>query len=152
MLLEFGVVSKRYRRATGEHKVVITNRAQAESFATQVGFGGAKQAKLTTILGSMPVCAGMDADHVPALAAFIRTHAGGSWADRDWLNRHNIDRMQRWRMRGAEILSHIADSDVRAIATELTDGRFYYAKSHPSPKPACNRRTAFASTPKIMPS
>ena len=128
MLLEFGVVSKRYRHATGEHKVVITNRAQAESFATQVGFGGAKQAKLTTILGSMPVCAGMDADHVPGLAAFIRTHAGGSWADRDWLNRHNIDRMQRWRTRGAEILSHIADSDVRAIATELTDGRFYYAK------------------------
>ena len=128
MLLEFGVVSKRYRHATGEHKVAITNRARAESFATQVGFGGAKQAKLTTILGSMPVCAGTDADRVPGLAAFIRMHAGGSWADRDWLNRHNIDRMQRWRTRSAEILSHIADSDVRAIATEFTDGRFYYAK------------------------
>ena len=128
MLLEFGVVSKRYRHATGEHKVAITNRAHAESFATQVGFGGAKQAKLTTILTSIPVCAGMDSDHVPGLAPFIRTHAGGSWADRDWLHRHNVDRIQRWRTRGAEILSHIADSDVRAIAAELTDGRFYYAK------------------------
>ncbi|OCB28435.1 DNA gyrase subunit A [Mycobacterium malmoense] len=128
LLLEFGVVSRRYRHAVGEHKVVITNRAQAEMFATQIGFGGAKQAKLTTILTAMPVCAGRDGDHVPGLATFIRKHGGGSWADRDWLNRHNIDRIQRWRTRGAEILSHIADPDVRAIAADLTDGRFYYAR------------------------
>ncbi|HTY32273.1 intein-containing DNA gyrase subunit A [Mycobacterium sp.] len=128
MLLEFGVVSKRYRYVVGEHKVVITNRAQAETFATQVGFGGAKQAKLRAILGSMPVYAGMDTDHVPGLGAFIRTHAGGSRADRDWLKRHNVDRIQRWRTRGDEILAHIADPDVRAIATDLTDGRFYYAR------------------------
>ncbi len=128
MLLEFGVVSRRYRHAVGEHKVVITNRAQAEMFAARVGFGGAKQTKLTTILGSMPPCAGMDSDHVPGLAAFIRKHAGGSWANRDWLNRHNVDRIQRWRTRGGEILARIADPDVRAIATDLTDGRFYYAR------------------------
>ncbi|OBG58627.1 intein-containing DNA gyrase subunit A [Mycobacterium sp. E3339] len=128
MLLEFGVVSKRYRFAVGEYKVVVTNRAQAELFATRIGFGGAKQAKLTRILAAMPACAGRDADHVPGLAAFIRKHAGGRWIDRDWLNRHNIDRIQRWRDRGAEILAHIADPDVRAIATDLTDGRFYYAR------------------------
>ena len=128
MLLEFGVVSRRYRMAVGEHKVVITNRAQAETFAAQIGFGGAKQTKLTKILYAMPPCAGMDTDHVPGLAAFIRKHAGGSWSDRDWLNRHNVDRIQRWRTRGAEILGHIADPDVRAITTDLTDGRFYYAR------------------------
>ncbi len=128
MLLEFGVVSKHYRHAVGEHKVVITNRAQAELFANQIGFGGAKQAKLTAILAAMPPYAGTDHDHVPGLAGFIRAHAGGSWADRDWLNRHSIDRIQRWRTRGAEILAHITDPDVRAIATELTDGRFYYAR------------------------
>lgn len=128
LLLEFGVISRQYLHATGEYKVVITNRSQAEIFASEIGFGGAKQAKLTAILGSMPTCAGMDGDHVPGLAAFIRAHAGGTWADRDWLNRHNVDRIQRWRTGGAEILSHIADPDVRAIATDLTDGRFYYAK------------------------
>ncbi len=128
MLLEFGVVSKCYRQAVGEHKVVITNRAQAELFATQIGFGGAKQTKLTGILGSMPSCAGRDDDYVPGLATFIRKHAGGSRADRDWLNRNNVDRIQRWRTRGDEILAHIADPDVRAIATDLTDGRLYYAK------------------------
>ena len=40
MLLEFGVVSRRYRHTVGEHKVVITSRAQAGLFASQVGFGG----------------------------------------------------------------------------------------------------------------
>ncbi|HXA11991.1 MAG TPA: DNA gyrase subunit A, partial [Mycobacterium sp.] len=69
-----------------------------------------------------------DRDHVPGLATFIREHAGGSWADREWLQRHNVDRIQRWRRRRAVILAHIADPDVRAIATELTDDRFYYAR------------------------
>ncbi|WP_374023651.1 intein-containing DNA gyrase subunit A [Mycobacterium sp. HNNTM2301] len=128
MLLEFGVVSKRYRFAVGEHKVVITNRAQAEMFASQIGFGGAKQAKLTGILAAMPVCAGWDDDHVPGLATFIRKHCGSRWVDKDWLNRHNVDRIQRWRTGANEILSRIADPDVRAIATDLTDGRFYYAR------------------------
>jgi DNA gyrase subunit A len=128
MLLEFGVISRRYRHAVGEYKVVITNRAQAELFASRVGFGGAKQGKLVDILSTMPPCAGMDGDHVPGLGRFIRNHCGSRWVDKDWLNRHNVDRIERWRTRGAEILSHIADPDVRAIATDLTDGRFYYAK------------------------
>src|SRR5882757_687748 len=64
MLLEFGVVSKRYRHSVGEYKVVITNRAQAESFAAQVGFGGAKQDKLREILSALPETArGLDTDH-----------------------------------------------------------------------------------------
>uniref|UniRef100_UPI003F945210 intein-containing DNA gyrase subunit A n=1 Tax=Mycobacterium sp. TaxID=1785 RepID=UPI003F945210 len=128
MLLEFGVVSKRYRHAVGEYKVVIANRVQAELFATQVGFGGAKQTKLTKILSSMPPCAGMDSDHVPGLARFIRRHCGSRRVDKEWLHKHNIDRLSRWRRDCAKILSRIADPDVRAIATELTDGRFYYAK------------------------
>lgn len=128
MLLEFGVVSRRYRHAVGEHKVVVTNRAHAELFASQVGFGGAKQDKLVGILSAMPPCAGRDNDHVPGLAQFIRKHCGSRWVDKDWLNRHNIDRLSRWRRDGEQILSRIADPDVRAIATELTDGRFYYAK------------------------
>ncbi|BCO60056.1 MULTISPECIES: intein-containing DNA gyrase subunit A [Mycobacterium avium complex (MAC)] len=128
MLLEFGVISRRYRHAVGEHKVVITNRAQAELFAGQIGFGGAKQQKLVGILAAMPPCAGLDTDHVPGLGKFIREHCGSRWVDKDWLNRHNIDRLSRWQRDGEQILSRIADPDVRAIASELTDGRFYYAR------------------------
>jgi len=128
LLLEFGIISRRYLHATGEHKVVITNRGHAEAFVTQIGFGGAKQEKLTKILSDLPdVAAGLDGDHVPGLAAFIRSHSGGRWTDKEWLRKHNVDRLSRWQRSGAEILSHIADPDVRAVASELTDGRFYYA-------------------------
>ncbi|OOK76114.1 DNA gyrase subunit A domain protein [Mycobacterium kansasii] len=54
MLLEFGVISRRYLHAAGEYKVVITDRAQAELFAKQIGFGGAKQTELSKILAAMP--------------------------------------------------------------------------------------------------
>ncbi|QZT62910.1 intein-containing DNA gyrase subunit A [Mycolicibacterium austroafricanum] len=129
MLLEFGVISRRYLHATGEHKVVITNRASAEAFCTRIGFGGAKQRKLQRLLSDLPErAAGLDGDHVPGLAAFIRRESGGKWVDKEWLRKHNIDRLSRWRRDGSEILSRIADPDVRAIATELTDGRFYYAE------------------------
>jgi len=129
MLLEFGVVSRRYRHATGEYQVVITNRAQACTFAAQVGFGGAKQRELTGLLAALPArAAGSDSDRVPGLARFIRTHSGGRWTDREWLRKHTIDNVQRWRRDGEEILGRIADADVRAIASELTDGRFHYAR------------------------
>jgi DNA gyrase subunit A len=129
MLLEFGVISRRYLHATGEHKVVITNRAQAELFAAQIGFGGRKQSKLTELLAALPDRAGgLDSDHVPGLASFIRAHSGGRWVDKEWLRKHNVDRLSRWQRDSAEILGHIADPDVRSIASELTDGRFYYAR------------------------
>ena len=129
MLLEFGVISRRYLHATGEHKVVMTNRAHAELFASQIGFGGTKQAKLVALLDALPPKAsGLDTDYVPSLATFIRAHGGGGWAEKEWLRKHNIDRMSRWQRDGAEILSRIADPYVRAIATDLTNGRFYYAR------------------------
>ncbi|UXA18170.1 intein-containing DNA gyrase subunit A [Mycobacterium sp. SMC-4] len=128
MLLEFGVVSRRYRHAVGEYKVVLTNRAQAELFAAQIGFGGAKQDKLLQILADLPKeAAGLDRDFVPGLARFIRQHGGGRWVDKEWLRKHNIDRISRWKRDSDEILGHIADPEVRAVAKELTDGRFYYA-------------------------
>ena len=129
MLLEFGVIARRYLHASGEYKVVITNRAQAEVFGAQIGFGGAKQRKLVDLLAALPArAAGSDTDRVPGLARFIRQHCGSSWADKEWLRKHNIDGVQRWRRDGAEILSHIADPEVRAIASDLTDGRFYFAE------------------------
>ncbi|OBA87275.1 DNA gyrase subunit A [Mycobacteriaceae bacterium 1482268.1] len=129
MLLEFGVISRRYLHATGEHKVVITNRGHAELFASQIGFGGTKQTKLLALLQMLPTKgAGLDGDHVPGLAEFIRKHCGSRWVDKEWLRKHNIDRLFRWKRDGAEILSRIANPDVCAIASDLTDGRFYYAR------------------------
>ncbi|PRC62913.1 hypothetical protein C6A85_00550, partial [Mycobacterium sp. ITM-2017-0098] len=66
-------------------------------FAAQIGFGGRKQTKLLELLAALPErAAGMDGDPVPGLAAFIRAHSGGSWVDKEWLRKHNIDRQSRW--------------------------------------------------------
>ncbi|RFD27235.1 DNA gyrase subunit A [Mycobacterium uberis] len=128
MLLEFGVVSERYRHTNGECEIIITNRTQVEMFATQVGFGGTKQTKLIKILDSMPPHTGIDTDHVPGLANFIRKHCvSNHWVDKKWFNQRGINHIQRWHTNSTEILSHIVDPDVHAIVTDLTDGRFYYA-------------------------
>src|SRR4051794_38962659 len=69
LLLEFGVVSRRCLHASGEHKVVVTNRRDARLFAVRVGFLGGKQDKLTAILGDgVPNSTAMSSDHVPGLA------------------------------------------------------------------------------------
>ncbi|MGH3902661.1 MAG: intein-containing DNA gyrase subunit A [Pseudonocardiaceae bacterium] len=129
LLLEFGIVSRRYAHASGEHKVVITNRRDAVLFGTRVGFIGAKQQKLSTILtGGCARSRSMSRDHVPGLGTFLRAHGASSPADRAWLAVHNVDRIERWEDRRNEILSHVDSVDARAIAEELTDGRFYYAE------------------------
>jgi DNA gyrase subunit A len=128
LLLEFGVVGKRSVHATGEHKVVVTNRRDAWAFATRIGFIGAKQDRAMAILRALPLeSRSSSGDHVPGLAAFLRRHGDGTAVDRQWLAKHNIDRIERWEQRREQILSHVADPDARAIADELTDGRFYYA-------------------------
>ena len=64
----------------------------------------------------------------PACRHLSVSTAAVAGLDKEWLRKHNVDRVSRWQRDHAEILSHIADPDVRAIATDLTDGRFYYAK------------------------
>ncbi len=128
LLLEFGVVSRRYLHATGEFKVVVTNRRDARLFSTRIGFLGVKQGKLASILGDDVIRSrSLSSDHVPGLAAFLRKHGASKDADRYWLARNNVDRIERWEQRAEEIFSHVDDPDARAIARELTDGRFYFA-------------------------
>ncbi|MDN5858460.1 MAG: intein-containing DNA gyrase subunit A [Pseudonocardia sp.] len=129
LLLEFGIVSRRSLHATGEHKVVITNRRDARLFAQRVGFLGSKQTKLTGILGQgVPRTTSPSRDHVPGLAAFLCEHGATDDANRYWLRKNNVDRIERWEHRAEEILAHLTDPDARAIAQELAGGRFYYAE------------------------
>jgi DNA gyrase subunit A len=129
LLLEFGVVSRLCRNANGETKVVITNRRDARLFARNVGFLGAKQAKLDAELARVPrESRALSRDHVPYVAPFIRSESGGSWVDRDWLRRHNVDRIERWEQGGTAIMERIASSDVKAVVAPLVTGDYYYAE------------------------
>ncbi|MFI6029190.1 intein-containing DNA gyrase subunit A [Amycolatopsis magusensis] len=129
LLLEFGVVAKLVRYEHGERKVVVTNRRDARLFATRVSFHGAKQAKLERILDALPVDSrSMSSDHVPYVGEFLRAHGATSRTDRDWLRRHNVDRVERWENRREEISSHITDAAALSVVEPLVDGRFYYAE------------------------
>jgi DNA gyrase subunit A len=129
LLLEFGIVSRLCRYAKGEIKVVITNRRDARLFARNVGFLGAKQAKLDRELAQVPKeSSALSSDHVPGVAAYIRSDCGSRWADKDWLRRHNVDRIERWEQRGTAIMERIASDEVKAVVDPLVSGDYYYAE------------------------
>jgi len=129
LLLEFGVVSRLCRYAKGELKVVITNRRDARRFFLDVGFLGAKQKKLKGLLAEIPrESSALSHDHVPYVADYIRTDCGSRWVDKDWLRRHNVDRVERWEQGGAAIMDRIASEEVRAVVEPLVTGDYYYGE------------------------
>ncbi|MGI8532037.1 MAG: intein-containing DNA gyrase subunit A, partial [Geodermatophilaceae bacterium] len=128
LLLEFGVVARLCRYDGGEIKVVITNRRDAGLFATRVGFLGRKQVKLLVELAAVPATSSaLSSDHVPFVGAFLREHGANRWTERDWLRRHNVDRVERWEHDREEILGRIT-AEAAAVVEPLVDGRFYYAQ------------------------
>jgi DNA gyrase subunit A len=129
LLLEFGVVSRLCRYAKGEVKVVLTNRRDARLFARNVGFLGAKQAKLDRELAQAPHARrARSHDHVPFVAEYIRSDSGSRWSDSDWLRRHNVDRVERWETGGTAILERIASDEVKSVVAPLVGGEYYYAR------------------------
>ncbi|WP_019810999.1 intein-containing DNA gyrase subunit A [Saccharomonospora halophila] len=129
LLLEFGVVAKQVRYDSGEYKVVITNRRDARLFATRIGFDGTKQDKLETVLAEIPHDSrSLSSDHVPFVGEYIRGHGARWWTERDWLRRHNVDRVARWETRRDEIAARITEPDVLDVVEPLVDGRYYYAE------------------------
>jgi DNA gyrase subunit A len=129
LLLEFGVISRLSRSARGEIKVVLTNRRDARLFAERVGFFGAKQSKLEQALASIPLASrALSHDHVPHLSGYIRSEGGSNYAERDWLRRHNVDRIERWENSSTAILERISSQEVRDVVAPLVSGDYYYAK------------------------
>lgn len=129
LLLEFGVISRQTRYDNGEIKVVVTNRRDARIFAAQVGFLGRKQAKLDAELAQVPASStALSNDHVPLVGEFIREHGAQRWTERNWLRRHNVDRVERWERDRDEIAARITNTEVLDVVEPLVDGRFYYAE------------------------
>ncbi|HKQ58120.1 MAG TPA: DNA gyrase subunit A [Candidatus Eisenbacteria bacterium] len=128
LLLEFGVVSRICRYENGEFKVVITNRRDGRQFARAVGFLGWKQEKLEADLATIPVASrALSHDHVPFLAGYVRSHAR-SGKNREWLTKHNVDRIERWEQGGTAILERIEQDEVRVVAERLANADYYYAE------------------------
>jgi len=126
LLLEFGIISKLSRYADGEVKVCLTNWREISKFADNVGFFGVKQVKLSLELDGQPeTTTALSRDAIPYLSDYLRAEAGRGGLE--WLKKHNIDRVERWERGGEDILEHIADPDVRRLASQLVEHGFYYA-------------------------
>jgi DNA gyrase subunit A len=129
LLLEFGVVSRLSVSMRGEIKVVITNRRDARLFADRVGFFATKQLKLERSLAQIPIASrALSHDHVPHLAGYIRADGAETYAERDWLKRHNVDRIERWEQGSTAILERISSQEVRDVIAPLVSGDYYYAE------------------------
>jgi DNA gyrase subunit A len=129
LLLEFGVISRICSFANGEWKVVITNRREARLFATRIGFLDRKQYRLLAQLDRVPRSStALSSDHVPFIADYLRADGGLRYVDRDWLARHNIDRVERWDRDRHSIWSHVTSEEARRVVEPLVDGRYYYAE------------------------
>jgi DNA gyrase subunit A len=129
LLLEFGVVSRICRYAKGEFKVVISNRRDARLFSNRVGFLGRKQKKLERDLETIPESSrALSRDFVPYVAGYIRSEGASRWIHRDWLRRHNVDRIERWEGRATAILERIESDEVRSVVEPLVSGDYFYAR------------------------
>ncbi|MBA3690737.1 MAG: DNA gyrase subunit A, partial [Actinobacteria bacterium] len=129
LLLEFGVVSRVSLAPIGEWKVVVCNRRDARLFAARVGFWGVKQDRLVAQLARVPEgSSAMSSDHVPHLAGYLRSEGATRFTDRDWLRRHNVDRIERWERDRSELLEHITEAEALATAEPLVSGDHFYAE------------------------
>ncbi|MDQ4024300.1 MAG: DNA gyrase subunit A, partial [Actinomycetota bacterium] len=64
-------------------------------------------------------------------ASYVRAEGAVSWRDREWLVKHNVDRIERWERDREQILSKITSPEVRKVVEPLVDGRYYYARLAP---------------------
>jgi DNA gyrase subunit A len=129
LLLEFGVVSRQCRHASGEYKVYIGNRRDARLFATRIGFLGRKQEKLLRDLHTVPTqSSAMSSDHVPFVADYLRSAGPRQGASASWLRYHNLDRIERWERDRDLIWAHLGNDEARRVVEPLVDGKYYYAE------------------------
>jgi DNA gyrase subunit A len=126
LLLEFGVMSAVRYSPSEEIRVVVNNRRNTRLFASRVGFLGTEQALLLRRLSAIPISSrAMSRDHIPFLAEYVREECGRG--GKEWLKKHNIDRIERWERYGETILSKIGSEEVKAVIRPLVESGYYYA-------------------------
>ncbi|MCU1673581.1 MAG: topoisomerase [Frankiales bacterium] len=132
LLLEFGVVATRraYSRASGsvEWRLIVSGLRNIRTFAQNVGFLSTKQARLAEVLRKTPLRPHrLSADHVPFVAEYVRrTLPLGRGSGRDWLFRHNFDRVERWETERLRIIDRFKDATLLAQILPVMDSGYLY--------------------------
>ena len=123
------MVSRLSRSARGEIKVVVTNRRDARLFADRMGSSAqSNRSSNERCRAYRTASRALSHDHVPHIAGYIRSEGGSTFTERDWLRRHNVDRIERWESGSTAILERISSPEVREVIAPLVSGDYYYAK------------------------
>jgi DNA gyrase subunit A len=129
MLLMFSIVSRVSKdEDRQQYCVYISNIADCERFAQNIGFASQKIARLTDMLDGMNTCRrGMVRDFVPHIANFVRNHPSLNWKARENLKNINIDRLNKSTDQYQQIALLIGDEHLRKIYLSLVEdkSRFY---------------------------
>ena len=126
LLLEFGVVSRLSTSQRGEFKVVVSDRRDARLFAERIGFFGRKRELLSAAVAALPTAStSMSADHVPFIADYIRSESPSLR-----LQRHNIDRTERWERGGTALMERIEELARMLGGVKITDKTREHAREN----------------------
>ena len=129
LLLEFGIVSSLCRYATARSRwsspTDVTRDCSQPTSASWAASRPSSQAEL----GQVPATSSaMSADHVPFVADFLRAAGAERWTERDWLRRHNVDRIERWERDRDIIDARVTNAEALEVVTPLVDGRYHFAE------------------------
>ena len=95
-----------------------------------VGFHGVKQAKLEARTRADPADQPRAEPRPRPVRRRLhpRRRAGAPYADRDWLRRHNVDRIERWETAARRSSSGSPPTRSASVVEPLVSGEYYYAR------------------------
>ncbi|HSK72401.1 MAG TPA: DNA gyrase subunit A, partial [Pyrinomonadaceae bacterium] len=117
LLLRFGIVTNLYNDASHGRKTFrlsINGRENLKSFAEKINFiSERKKNSLEKILSLMSGKVLSKTDFVPHLAVYVRRN--GLRGSRNWLDKHNFDRMPRLKQSLPRLETAVSESDYEFI-------------------------------------
>ena len=157
LLLEFGVVSRqcrvRQRRDQGRHhqppgRPDRSPARSASSARKQTKLRGRARRRSRSTRRRMSAATTCRSSRTSSARTARRR-----WTERDWLRRHNVDRIERWERDGDEIRAHITDAEARRGRRAAGRRPLLLRRGRRrSRTPACSRSTRSGSTPTTTPS
>lgn len=125
LLLRFGIVSSvREDRGRGMWRLYICGRDDVQRFIAKIGFlSQTKRQALACALAAQRGRTLSTSDAVPFVGSYVRAHARRG--QREWVARHNVDRLGRLRAALPRLAAVLDPDDLRLVADALERGYLY---------------------------
>ncbi len=111
VLLRFGLVSaKRFDAYRGTHKLYIRGLKNYKIFNLEIGFLSARKGqKIEAVISRLSRESSLT-DFVPFVSDFVRSNLAGNYLEREFVLKHNFDRLPNLKSNGLAVLSAVEPS------------------------------------------